>query len=185
MMKQNVAVYVLFGFIAFISSRIHHAVAQETTSNDKNFMYLLETYTYKKVGDLEIKADVHRYAERNIGPAIIWIHGGALVYGSRKNLPPSRQFRRYLESGYTIVSIDYRLAPETKLPYIIEDVEDAYSWVYNKGPELFNIDPERIFVMGASAGGYLALVSGYRVNPLPKAVVSLYVKLGSDERFTV
>ena len=46
--------------------------------------------------------------------------------------------------GYAIVSIDYRLAPETKLPGIIDDLRDAFRWVREQGPSRFGIDPERI-----------------------------------------
>ena len=73
-----------------------------------------------------------------------------------------------------MVSIDYRLAPETKLESIIEDIEDAYYWVRNKGPELFSIDPNRIGISGGSAGGYLTLMTGFRVKPPPKVLVSFY-----------
>jgi acetyl esterase/lipase len=73
-----------------------------------------------------------------------------------------------------VVSIDYRLAPETKLPAILEDVEDAYRWVREKGPGLFQCDPERLAVVGQSGGAYLALMSGARLHPSPKVVVSFY-----------
>ena len=81
---------------------------------------------------------------------------------------------KLLKAGYSVVSIDYRLAPETKLPAILEDVEDACKWVRDKGPELCHIDPKRIAVMGGSAGGYLTLAAGFRVNPPPKVLVSFW-----------
>ena len=43
----------------------------------------LHTYTYKKVGDLEIKADVYQYADERVRPGVVWIHGGALINGHR------------------------------------------------------------------------------------------------------
>lgn len=134
--------------------------------------YSKETYTYKRLGALEIKADVYRAAANQAQPAILWIHGGALIMASR-TLTPSHM-ERYLAAGFAVVSIDYRLAPEAKLPAIVEDVEDAYTWVRSKGPELFNIDPDRIAVMGMSAGAYLTQVAGFRLKPRPKALVSFY-----------
>lgn len=79
----------------------------------------------------------------------------------------------FLSSGYVVVSPDYRLAPETKLPSIIEDVQDAYRWVHEQGPRLFNIDPGRLAVAGGSAGGYLTLMTGFCVRPRPRALLSL------------
>jgi len=73
-----------------------------------------------------------------------------------------------------VISIDYRLAPETKLPDIAADLEDAFSWVREHGREMFGVDPNRIGVVGHSAGGYLTLLAGHRVKPAPKALVSFY-----------
>lgn len=82
--------------------------------------------------------------------------------------------QKLLKAGYTVVSIDYRLAPETKLPAILDDVQDACHWVRTKGPELFHIDPKRLAVLGGSAGGYLTLAMGFRVDPRPCALVSFW-----------
>lgn len=131
------------------------------------------TYTYKRVGGLDIRADVHRPDDHVRRPVVVWIHGGALIMGHRAGVS-ERVRRMMLDAGFVIVSIDYRLAPETKLPAIIEDVEDAFAWVRDKGQELFGADTGRVAVMGSSAGGYLTLTSGYRVRPRPNALVSFW-----------
>jgi acetyl esterase/lipase len=131
------------------------------------------TYTYKRVGDCDIKVDVYRSPGKDVRPVIVWIHGGALIFGDRGRVRPD-QLQRYLQAGYVVVSIDYRLAPETKLPDILEDLRDAYSWVREKGPELFSINSDRIALVGNSAGGYLTLMAGFSVTPRPKALVSFY-----------
>ncbi len=131
------------------------------------------TYTYKTVGDLEIKADVYRADDDIVRPVVLWIHGGALIVGSRIWL--DRHIKdAFLEAGYAIVSIDYRLAPETKLPEIIADVEDSYRWLHSQGPRLFHVDASRIAVMGSSAGGYLTLTAGFRAQPRPAVLVSFW-----------
>ena len=131
------------------------------------------TYDYKVVGDCRIKADVYGATRDVVRPGVIWIHGGALIMGDRGRLDRAL-LDALIAAGYVVVSIDYRLAPETKLPAIIEDVRDACRWARERGPELFRVAPDRIAVMGASAGGYLTLVSGYSVEPRPKALVSYY-----------
>jgi len=132
-----------------------------------------QTYTYKTVGDCKIKADVYRRPGEEVRPASLWIHGGALIMG-RREFVPRDQLQRYLAAGSALVSIDYRLAPETKVKGIVEDLQDAYAWLRSQGPRLFKIDPDRIAVIGHSAGGYLTLMAGFCVKPRPKALVAFY-----------
>ena len=135
------------------------------------------TFTYKTFHQStnQLQADVYRSSDEKVRPVIIFIHGGALMMGGRgQSTKPGSLFDALLKAGYAVVSIDYRLAPQVKLPAILEDVEDACRWVHKKGPKLFHIDPKEIFVMGQSAGGYLTQVAGYRVRPRPKALVSFW-----------
>jgi acetyl esterase/lipase len=131
------------------------------------------SYVYKKVDDLEIRAEVYRKDDGEQKPVVVWIHGGALINGHRESVP-DRLKQGLVDAGYVIVSIDYRLAPETKLPEIIQDVEDAFAWIRKDGPQLFQADPKRIAVMGGSAGGYLTLTTGFRVDPRPNVLVSFW-----------
>ena len=132
------------------------------------------THVYKTVGNCPIKADVYRLATTPASSAVVvFIHGGALITGSRQGIQPW-QLARYLAAGYTVITIDYRLAPESKLPAIIEDLQDALTWVRTAGPRLFPIDPARLAVVGHSAGGYLTLMAGCCVTPRPRALVAFY-----------
>lgn len=138
-----------------------------------------ETFVYKQVGPLAIKADVQLVPNATgLRPVVVWIHGGALIAGGRERDFRADQggwlWRLHQQHGVVLVSIDYRLAPETPLPGIVEDVEDAFRWIRTQGPALFNADPTRVAVVGGSAGGYLTLVAGFRVQPRPVALVSLW-----------
>jgi acetyl esterase/lipase len=143
------------------------AAAQQTTPAGK------ATYTYKYADGHPILADVYRPPDNRVRPVILWLHGGALIFGERTNIR-NAQLARYLQEGFVVVAIDYRLAPETKLPGIIADLQDAFRWVRTEGRMLFRADPKRIAVVGHSAGGYLALSAGYQCQPPPRAVVSFY-----------
>src|SRR5712675_2157888 len=80
----------------------------------------MKTYTYKQVGDLAIKADVHTSGDSDSRPVVVAIHGGALIMGYHAQVD-ERLKVAFLKHGYAFVSIDYRLAPETQLPEIIHD----------------------------------------------------------------
>ena len=131
------------------------------------------TVTYREVDGHKILADVYRPVGDDVRPVIVWIHGGALIMGHRESI--AAQIRQLAEQqGYALVSIDYRLAPETKLPEIISDIEAAFQWLAHDGAKQFHFDPNRIVVCGGSAGGYLTLVTGYRAEPKPRALVAFW-----------
>jgi len=104
---------------------------------------------------------------------LVWIHGGALIMGNRSGYP-----RELLDlcraERFAFVSIDYRLAPQVKVPDIIDDVKAAFAWIREKGPELAHLDPKKLVVSGGSAGGYLTLMTGICVEPRPAALVAFW-----------
>jgi acetyl esterase/lipase len=160
--------WALFVCLLFMLPTEDQAVAQETSP-----AFSKTAFTYKTVDQLKIQADVYRHEDAVKRPVIVWLHGGALIMGGRSSVP--KQLLDLAEqSGFVLVSLDYRLAPEAKLPEIIEDLKDGLEWVRKSGPQLFHIDPLRLVVAGASAGGYLALMSGITSDPPPTAIVSYW-----------
>ncbi len=86
-------------------------------------------------------------------PAIISIHGGGWVYGDKE------RYQYYCmdlaQRGFTVVNFSYRLAPEHIFPAALEDVNEVFVWIAEHGRQ-YQIDTERLFVVGDSAGGQLA-----------------------------
>ena len=132
-----------------------------------------KTYVYKEVDGLKIHLDVYRAAGEKRRPVVVWIHGGALINGSRNGVPGDIR-KLCQEKGYALVSLDYRLAPEVKVPAIIEDIKDAFKWIREKGPEAAGLDPRKLVVAGGSAGGYLTMMTGVVVKPRPTALVAYW-----------
>ncbi|WP_432352855.1 alpha/beta hydrolase [Sporosarcina sp. A2] len=129
------------------------------------------TVLYKKTPLFEIQADFYP-TDRANASVILYIHGGGFIWGSRSEL--SEDLRKfYTEAGFALFSIDYRLSPESTLSDILEDVQDALLWLTQEGAERFTINPEKIAVVGSSAGGFLALSTG-TFSSKPKAIVSFY-----------
>lgn len=65
------------------------------------------------------------------------------------------------------------LAPETKLPGILDDVKDAFRWI-RINAKMLGVAPDRTVVCGGSAGGDLTLITGLTLNPRPQALASYW-----------
>ncbi len=88
----------------------------------------IATYTYKKVGTLEVKADVYTPGScARRCPVVVYIHGGSLINGGREQIGRYPLRDSFLAAGAVVVSIDYRLAPESRLAAILE--EEAREWL--------------------------------------------------------
>ena len=84
-------------------------------------------------------------------PALLWIHGGGYVLGSPAQ-DDALCRRLASELGATVAAVRYRLAPQHPYPAALQDCYDALAWLAG----LPAVDPERVAVAGASAGGGLA-----------------------------
>ncbi|ORY35306.1 Alpha/Beta hydrolase protein [Naematelia encephala] len=122
----------------------------------------------------------------NPAPVLVWWHGGGLLQGTRKGTAPHLQ-RAPEEHGLCVVSADYRLAPQSRLPDILSDVAALLSWLHSPAfAELtsFRASPSSGLVLsGSSAGGWLALLAGTGIGfqacslPVPAsptAIIGLY-----------
>lgn len=107
-----------------------------------------------------VSARVFRSAAGTVpAPALVWIHGGGYVIGCAAQ--DDALCRRYADRlGVTVVSVDYRLAPENPYPIPLEDCMRALDWTVRQR----EIDPQRIVVGGASAGAGLAAALSIRAR---------------------
>jgi acetyl esterase/lipase len=86
--------------------------------------------------------------------AVLYLHGGGFCFGSIET-EHAGAMATARGAGAIVVSVEYRLAPEHPFPAAIEDAYAALSWLAAEAPAL-GVDPERIAVVGQSAGGGLA-----------------------------
>ena len=151
-----------------------HAVAQ-TVDSATRFIQVATGYsvvpnvTYLRAGGVDLKLDLHRPPETTSpSPVLIYFHGGGWTGGSKEgsalaslkwlgvsglaSLP-------YLEMGWAVINVQYRLADVAHAPAAVEDCRCALRWVY-RNAEQYNFDLEKIVVAGSSAGGHLALTTG-------------------------
>lgn len=97
--------------------------------------------------------------EKTAGPTplIVWIHGGAWVSGDKSDNPPLRS--GFVQRGYAVASLNYRLSGVALFPAQIEDCKAALRWLRAHAKE-YNLDPAHIGVWGGSAGGHLVALLG-------------------------
>ncbi|KAF7361793.1 Polyketide synthase [Mycena venus] len=120
---------------------------------------------YKTVDGLDLTLDVFvpdSATETSKVPVFVWWHGGGLLQGTRKGISP-HHLSAPMKHNICIVSADYRLAPQTRLPGILADCKAAMDFV--RSPAFANatgnrVDASKMVVSGSSAGGWLSLLAG-------------------------
>ena len=90
-------------------------------------------------------------------PLVVWIHGGGWRGGSKNRCPPLKA--GFVGKGYAVASVGYRLTGAAPFPAQIEDCRAALRWLRAHAGE-YGIDPDRVGVWGASAGGHLVALLG-------------------------
>jgi acetyl esterase/lipase len=120
-----------------------------------------------------------RVAKTGNRPAVIVIHGGGWVGGKKEDIFEIL-CRPYLEKGFVVANVEYRLAAAALAPAAVQDVMAAAAWVRSNATR-YGIDRKKIVVTGGSAGGHLALMVGLnqkkvKFGPVTKvaAIVNFY-----------
>lgn len=110
---------------------------------------------YKDVGYRMLSLDVFKPTSPSdsVWPAILMIHGGGWLSGDKSLLHPLAQ--ALAEAGVIAITVEYRLSPEAPYPAGVQDVRSALSWI-GKHANQYHIHPEKVSVLGTSAGGQLA-----------------------------
>ena len=171
---SNIRAQSLKGITSIRDTSYSTAIAYEKTKKDFPNIKIVKEFnsesvkekrevTYCEVGNRKLKLDVFSpvLKEKSLRIAIIIIHGGGWRSGSRTQHYPLAQKLAHL--GYVCFTPEYRLSTEALFPAAIYDVKSAIRWV-RKNATKYAINPNRIVILGFSAGGEMASFMGTTGN---------------------
>ena len=156
-----------FGFVIalFASITLVPVLAQAQSADAfAKALHIYDSYrvvpniTYLTANNWDAKLDVYQARDASTpNPTLIYFHGGGWVAGSKE--ASSLTFLPFLDMGWNVVNVEYRLAKVSLAPAAVQDALCALRWVYRNSKE-YNVDTGRLVLMGNSAGGHLALTTG-------------------------
>ena len=119
----------------------------------------IKNIEYKNVDGKSLQLDM--YIPKNIkkpAPLLVFIHGGGWRSGQRSDYLV--YLVAFAKKGYITATVSYRLLKDGPYPACVEDITDAVQWFYKHGDE-YGYNPDRIGLVGGSAGAHLALMAAY------------------------
>lgn len=149
--------------VAFLLVMTMSAVAQLSEAEkaidliNLNFE-VIPNETYLTANRTELKLDIYKPREDKAAtPVVMMIHGGGWVEGSKEGSVLG--VIRYLNMGFAVVNVEYRLGRVSLAPAAVEDCLCALHWI-GRNAKKYNFDLSKVVVTGGSAGGHLALTTG-------------------------
>ena len=143
-----------------------------------------EIFSYITKENIQLHATLHRANRNRKNLTILYFHGGGLLYGISADLPEI-YINEFLNSGYNFLTLDYPLAPETKLNLILKSTFELLSFYLKNFDTIFSLESNAYVLMGRSAGSYICFMMYDRLIKnkisLPKALISLYGYARLDE----
>ncbi len=154
----------MLAVLSFLVFRTPLAVRAQSSDSIRDFVHVADSYqlfpniAYRTASNWEAKLDV--YQPRGVkapNPTILFFHGGGWTNGTKE--ASALSLLPYLQMGWTVVNVEYRMTNVALAPAAVEDARCALRWIYRNAAQ-YNFDTSRIITSGQSAGGHLALITG-------------------------
>lgn len=160
-MKKLFLLYLTAIFFSLnVKAQVKDTIVKKPVTIPKNYVAQIDV-VYTKVNDWEGRADL--YISPNASkptPILINIHGGGWRSGVKET---QGGFSSYFKAGFAVANMEYRLSGQATAPAAVEDTRCMLIYLI-KNAKALNIDPNKIIIMGGSAGGHLALMGGLLAN---------------------
>ena len=151
---------------AFLSALLSFVLPlqAQTKKTTESLLQIADRYwmqpdvVYGSANNTPLKLDIWYPRDNpNPTPTLVYIHGGGWIFGSKE--VAAYQLLPFLEKGWRVVNVEYRMAGNSLAPGAVEDVRCALRWIFRSAKQ-WNFDTSKIVLTGHSAGGHLSLIAG-------------------------
>jgi acetyl esterase/lipase len=148
-LQKSVVAFVIS--VAFFAMNL--VVACAASASETTVIYRPE------LGPSSPKLDIYSFPDAKNTPVLIYVHGGAWQWGSRRRV--GEKPKHFNKAGYVFVSVDYRLVPKVRVEDQLDDLDHALGWIAENIGE-YGGNPNNLHLMGHSAGAHLVAMTGVR-----------------------
>lgn len=160
MKKISVVSLIAVLFSLNVLAQVKDSVVKKPVAIPKDYVAQIDV-VYTKVKDWDGRADLYLSLKAvKPTPVLINIHGGGWRSGVKET---QGGFNSFFKAGFAVANMEYRLSGQATAPAAVEDTRCMLIYLIKNSKSL-NIDPNKIIIMGGSAGGHLALMGGLLAN---------------------
>ena len=155
---RNVLFAILITLFSFFAASAQDQQSAAWATDIGSRYWVQPDIVYQGANNQLLKLDVwYQHDVKTPSPTLVYIHGGGWIFGTKEG--SVLQFLPFLEKGWTVVNVEYRMASSSLAPAAVEDTRCALRWVYRNAQQ-WRFDTSKIVLMGHSAGGHLSLMAG-------------------------
>jgi len=145
-------------FLTFVITTSAQEPASSPWATDAGSRYWVQPdIVYQGSSGQSLKLDVwYQHDIKTPSPTLVYIHGGGWIFGTKES--SVLQFLPFLERGWTVVNVEYRMANTALAPAAVEDTRCALRWVFRNAQQ-WHFDTTKVVLTGHSAGGHLSLIT--------------------------
>ena len=162
---QKLAFATLIILLCFIGVHAQDQPSSPWATDIASRYWVQPDIVYLSANNTSLKLDVwYQHGVTTPTPTLVYIHGGGWIFGTKES--SVLQFLPFLEKGWTVVNVEYRMASNSLAPAAVEDTRCALRWVFRNAQQ-WHFDTSKIVLTGHSAGGHLSLITGMLPDGIP------------------
>ncbi len=147
----------IIGLVVFTAASVLSQTTSPSLLQIADRYWMQPDVVYAGANNTPLKLDIWYPRDNpNPTPTLVYIHGGGWIFGSKEGAV--YQFLPYLEKGWRVVNVEYRMAGNSLAPGAVEDTRCALRWIHRNAAQ-WKFDTSKIVLTGHSAGGHLSLIT--------------------------